>query len=96
MTFIDERRRYELNKAKERELDYMIGRLNTFYIMKSFGAKLDKPEDLYQLNNDKEKPTKTVDPFSSEANAIFDKMDKATNFKAVGNKELIKEFKIAK
>jgi len=96
MMFIEERQKVMIDQRDVKEQDYMIGRLNTFYIMKSFGAKLDKPEELYQLNNDKEKPTKAVDPFSDEANAVFNKMDSVTDWKSVSNRNLVKELKIQK
>lgn len=91
LMFIDERQRREKDEWQSKLNEYRINRLNTWIIARTFGLKQNKPEDMYNLPD--ETPTKKVDPFSKEANDVFDKWDKAEFQKNVQGDELAKMFK---
>jgi len=78
MLWLSEHINYLNDKHKaeqaQRLEDHKINRLNTFYIMKSFGAsEIKSPAELYTLDGD-DIDTEQIDddPFSDEMNELFD------------------------
>lgn len=58
-----------------RSEELLIGRLNTYYIMKNLGSDISAPEKLYRLQGDvgDRAPAKMADLFTPEMNELFDK-----------------------
>ncbi|MBK8698373.1 MAG: hypothetical protein IPN29_02015 [Saprospiraceae bacterium] len=74
-TWLQERSKANRHRREEQEELYYMHRLNTWIMARVQGLKQDKPQDLYSLPGEVVKPK--ADPFSAEANSIFDKWDKA-------------------
>lgn len=71
---------------------YFLNRLNTFYLLSAWTNGLKHPTDLYELPGDKDTVKVIKDkhnPFTPEAEAAFEKMDKMV-FKEK-NTEFLKE-----
>ena len=75
MMFIEERQKIMIQEGKRLNEQHMISRINTFYIMKTFGSKVSSPDELYQLNSDTDEvKNKTKNPFDPELDKIFQKL----------------------
>jgi len=78
-TWVQERSKAKRHERDQNEEMYYLSRLNTFYLISAWTKGIKDPKDLYKLPGDEEskkKITENMNPFSEEAQAAFDKMDK--------------------
>lgn len=78
-TWLEERSRAAKHEREQKEEMYFLNRLNTYYLISAWTKGVKNPSDLYTLPGDEEskkKITENMNPFSEEAQAAFDKMDK--------------------